>query len=403
MEKRSRGNQRSSVKAQKFKISFIVLSSLILLVFTALSAIKFLAPGEKKQENYISSSASSIPKKILDNKFGFLTGYPGSENTVSVFGGAWGRPHPGPFLWDSMQRGKSSSIDFEQTDQLVENYQEEGIGILATLWPFANWDQKERPDPEKYKVSSNDEFLPKGPQKHSYLPEYRGNPHNWDAYTSWIKSLVERYDGDGKDDMPGLEMPIKYWEVMNEPDLGIPDGVNVEDDGRLDFYKEGAPEYAELLIKTYAAIKEADPEAKVIIAGAAGGNDHFLNFYRKVFANKDAINAFDIANVHCISNDGYESFNVEPYKKMLAEFGINKPIWVTEAEAMVSDNADINATQTYLSAKKALELGVEKIFFTRFEFKDRFSKPGPKRDIPNIPAEIKGDDSEEAYKIITDL
>lgn len=39
------------------------------------------------------------------------------------------------------------------------------------------------------------------------------------AYTAWVTAAVERYDGDGVDDMPGLLAPIRHWEVDNEPDL----------------------------------------------------------------------------------------------------------------------------------------------------------------------------------------
>ena len=34
--------------------------------------------------------------------------------------------------------------------------------------------------------------------------------------------VVERYDGDGLDDMPGFEYPIRHWEIGNEPDVQSP-------------------------------------------------------------------------------------------------------------------------------------------------------------------------------------
>jgi hypothetical protein len=302
-----------------------------------------------------------------------------------------------------MQEAENEDISYGKTDRLVKEYQEDGIGLLVTLWPFADWDQKRKSNASDYMVSENDEFLPRDSGDMSedmdYLPRYRGNPFDWEVYRKWIKAIVERYDGDGKNDMPGLKIPIKYWEVMNEPDLAVPEGA--EDEGRLDFYTEDPEDYGELLIKTSEAIKEADSEAKVLIAGAAGGNDRFLDFYRKVFADENAISAFDIANIHCISNDQYESFNVEPYQKMLQELGINKPVWVTEAEAMVSDDWDINATQTTRSSKKALELGAEKIFFTSHEFEGRGKPPMPEGESQDIEPEIDGSDPEEVFKTIT--
>lgn len=332
-----------------------------------------------------------IPRQILENKFGFLSGMPKDSQIIKSYGVAWARPHPGPFLWDSMQESAEDEIDFSGADRLIQKFQKQQIGILATLWNFADWDQKNRPDANSCQVSVQDEFLPRGFKGVGhYLPLYRCNPYDWAAYQKWINAVIERYDGDGNQDMPGLEIPIKYWEVINEPDL------KPMEDGRLQFYRQEPKDYAELLIKTSEAIKRADSTAKVLIAGAAGGNDQFLDFYREVFKNKQAKTAFDIANVHCISNDQYDSFNVEPYQKMLAEFGLDKPIWVTEAEAVVSKNRDINAAQTLESSKKALELGAEKIFFTRYDFGFR--------DGANFGPQKEGlEEAQKVYKKITGL
>jgi len=356
-----------------------------------------------------TTEAVTIPNEILDSKYGFLSGHPESEKTIREYGGRWARPHVGPFLWERMQEGATAEIGFETTDQLVEDYQEQGLAILVTLWPFADWDQKNKTNPEQYKVDDSDDFLQGVSEKREkeYLPWYRGSPHDWEAYQRWIKTVVERYDGDGIDDMPGLTIPIKYWEVMNEPDLFDPQDPN-DEDSTLSFYKEGPEEYATLLIKTNQAIKEADPKAKVLIAGAAGGSDQFFTFYRDVFKNKSAIQAFDIGNVHCISNDNFDSLNVEPYKKLLQEFKINKPIWVTEAETAISDDADINASQLYNSVKKALSLGAKRIFFTRYEF-EVYEEPGskglkmPEELSEGVKVIIDGSNAKTAYQKITKL
>ncbi len=378
---------------------FVVLIIVIILGSLIFVAWKFWF----KKESISTGKVLSIPQEILKNKFGFLSGAPDDVKMIKGSGALWARPHVGPFLWDAMQSKKTEEIFFNKTDWAVKRYQKGKIGILATLWPFADWDQKMRTDYSECEVSSLDEFLPEPrlEKKGDYLPKYRCNPHDWPAYKKWVMAVVERYDGDGKLDMPGLEIPIKYWEVMNEPDLVGPEDF---EESRLEFYREDPQAYAKLLIQTYQAIKEADPEAFVLIAGAAGGGGWSLDFYREVFKNSDTQDAFDIANVHCISNDDYQSFNVEPYQEMLEEFGIEKPIWVTEAEAVVSDNPDLNATQTLKSTKKALELGAKRIFFTRYDFELRMM--GDKEFFPpdhrlDIKPEIEGDNPEKAYRIIT--
>ncbi len=76
-------------------------------------------------------------------------------------------------------------------------------------------------------------------------------PKDEKSYRKYVKALVERYDGDGISDMPGLRVPIKHWQVDNEPPHGLSD-------------------YAAFLKITYEAVKAADPDAKVLIGGVPG-------------------------------------------------------------------------------------------------------------------------------------
>lgn len=339
----------------------------------------------------------SIPTDILNNKFGYLSGGGDDYKFLEEVGAGWVRPHPGAFLWDAMQKDKTGGLNFKGADAEVKKYGDQNIAILGTMWSFAEWDQVDRADAANCAVSENDEFLAVNDKKGrgDYLPSHRCVPIDWASYNIWVKAVVERYDGDGISDMPGLKIPVKYWEIMNEPDLPVVEG------GRLVFWKDTPSKYAELLVKTAAAIKEVDPEAKVVIAGAAGGNDQFLSFYRVVLAQAGVKDAFDIANIHCISNDSFDSFNVEPYKKLLAEFGLNKPIWVTEAEAMISADPNINATQTKMSTKKAIELGVSKIFYTRYDFETRNDLGDkPQSSVVNLVADMDGKDPVKAYRAI---
>jgi len=365
-----------------------------------------------KFSNLLKSEVS-IPQEILDNKFGFPTGSPRDADIYAQYGIGWVRPHPGPFQLGLMQQDSNSPIDFSTTDEYVLGYQKERMGTLVTLWPFAAWDQEARVDYTRCLVGENDIFAPPTPKfdekfgekdlkpengkkdEPIFLPRARCNPNDWDTYLAWVGAVVERYDGDGVDDVPGLRIPVKYWEVLNEPDLNA---------DHLDFYQGTSTEYAELLIRTSKAIKEADPEAKVLIAGAAGGNNGFLNFYRGVFANKETHEAFDIGNVHCISNDDFESYNVSPYQKMLAEFEIEVPVWVTEAESLISKDVDINASQVYESTKNALDLGATKIFFTGQKFivgDDKMYLPEHNKTISDFEVKLDGNDPLSVFQFIT--
>ena len=368
-----------------------------IIVILIVGAGAYLIAGALKKGSLETSSsqkvgqAGSIPQKILDNKFGWLGG--GSKDDgkiISEMGGAWTRPHPGPFVWDMMQKGANSAIDFSQADEIVKSYQGAEVGMLATIWPFADWDQKNLVNANNCKVSASDEFLPKNDKKgrDSYLPEYRCNPSDWAAYQKFVQAVVERYDGDGKSDMAGLKLPVKYWEVMNEPDLQYQNNLPAGEQDRLNFYKLGPTEYGQLLIKTSQAIRLADASANVLIAGAAGADTRMLNFYREVFKDAEAKTSFDFGNVHCISNDRQtHDFNVAAYKKMLAEFGLSKSIWVTEAEAFYPENktADENFESTKNSVAGALNAGAERIFFTRYSFDDFRTDMSQKTDKSTYP------------------
>lgn len=317
-----------------------------------------------------------IPQKILDNKFGWLGGGPDDTGEgIIARGGLWDRTGPpGPFVWDMIQKSKDTSYDFTLTDQVVNNFGKNGIGLLANIFPFADWDQKNLANAADCKVVDNDEFLPENDKKGRvvYLPHYRCNPSDWVAYEKFVQAVVERYDGDGIDDMPGLIMPIKYWEVMNEPDLQYKSDRPYGEADHSTFYRQGPTEYATLLINTSKAIRLADPTVKILIAGGAGADERALSFYREVFKNAETLTAFDIGNIHCIDNDQVaHDFNVGAYKNMLAEFGMtDKPIWVTEASAMYSKIGEENYQSTKTSTTNAIAAGAERIFFTNGIFDD---------------------------------
>lgn len=384
----------------KLELALIVFVLLITPVITGCEKIEF---EEKANEQPTVSTGNKLElsNEINLNRFGFLTGHPEAVEFVEKSGAKWARPHVGPFLWEGIQESEDADYDFSWTDDSVVKHQESNIGMMITLWPFADWDQKNRENAEECMVDDIDEFLPDSQDKKhagNYLPWYRCNPYDWEAYLAWVKAVVERYDGDGENDMQGLKYPIKHWEVSNEPDLQWHDEFDEID--TLNFYKQEPEDYAELLIKTSKAIKEANPEAKILISGAAGSNDNTLEFYSRVFDVENSIESFDIANVHCISSGDINTFNVAQYKKLLEEYNINKPIWVTEADSIVSNDIDINATQTYYSSKGALDAGAEKIFFTMFEFKSHDKKKFFHPDYEDLEPELDGSDPERAYLYI---
>ncbi len=117
-------------------------------------------------------------------------------------------------------------------------------------------------------------------------------------YTDFLKELVRHYRAD-----------VHHWEIWNEPNI---------------FFWQGPKEmYAELLRKSYAAVKEADPNGKVLGLSTSGIDYNFI-------ARTMALDApFDILTIH-------------PYRKVLDDQALinelsivsrlvgSKPVWITE-------------------------------------------------------------------------
>jgi hypothetical protein len=314
-------------------------------------------------------------KITVDGKFGFVRNtFDMDLEKIEDTGATWLRPNFGYFVWGVMQKDENTSIDFSKTDEVVRSAQKNGLNLSITLFPFADWDQKT--NGEGCKVSANDGGLPQKKEGFEIpgLTYYRCNPNNWMAYEKWLTAVVERYDGDGKDDMPGLETPIHYYEIGNEPDL-TKDPRSGE--GTV-YYLDSPEHYAELLQKSYATIKAADNKTQVLIAAPAGVQPEFQKFWKRVFSTPKIADYFDIANVHCLSAPNQDKndpasisagdLNVTVYKNLLLSYKIIKPIWVTEAENVQGNNVKENVNRLKDSVANALKNGAEKIFFTGASF-----------------------------------
>jgi len=166
---------------------------------------------------------------------------------------------------------------------------------------------------------------------------YPPDPLKWNSYKNYIAKLIERYDGDGKEDMPGLDslIPIKYWECMNEP---------------YGEYFWGTPgQYVEMFESTRVALKSADPDAKIVGPCMATRNDSFkwkyfdpvdLKIKTSDFGYKNwqdatrsiIIDSIGLDSIDVVSHHIYN--NTANFMKYITElrnsFGEDKPIWITE-------------------------------------------------------------------------
>ena len=89
----------------------------------------------------------------------------------------------------------------------------------------------------------------------SYLPADEGR------YRQFVRATVERYDGDGIDDLPGLASPIRHWQVGNEPN------------------NTRTSDFAALQRISYEAIKQACETCVVMIGGVAGFPPRYIHAF----------------------------------------------------------------------------------------------------------------------------
>jgi hypothetical protein len=110
---------------------------------------------------------------------------------------------------------------------------------------------------------------------------------------------------------------IDHWEIWNEPDG--------------DWSFDGTPEdYARMLSAAHDEIKARAPADQIVLGGLA--RPHEPDWLQRVFdtPGADALNKFDIANIHERGPVDAVVHRYEAFRSWLAERGFHGPLWVTE-------------------------------------------------------------------------
>jgi hypothetical protein len=86
-------------------------------------------------------------------------------------------------------------------------------------------------------------------------------PEHWIDYEAYVAAVVERYDGDGTDDMPGLLYPVRQYEIETEADALWPNPCmgDPQDPDRADTYLQ-------LLAAAQRVAREAYPDVQILPA-----------------------------------------------------------------------------------------------------------------------------------------
>jgi hypothetical protein len=244
-----------------------------------------------------------------------------------------------PFLnHQEWQRAKRAQ---DRTDRYVAIVQSAGLDPIVVLGPWP------------------------GNQTANHTERYV--PDDMAAYTAWVERVVERYDGDGTDDAPGLLRPVRFWEVDNEPDLH---NRVAPRDAKRDIDPatfETPEEYARVLVATAAAVRAVQPDAVVLNGGTFHtGRDHGRAYMEAVLAQPGVDEAVDAWSIHAYFEERSPDLYLAALDNAAALAG-DRPIFITEAGVPSSRRGSGWIDETFQARMlafvygEALARGVERV------------------------------------------
>jgi hypothetical protein len=156
--------------------------------------------------------------------------------------------------WNGMQPTPTSSINLSQSDSWVRRFQKHGFSLIWNLIPNAVWSREG--NSTCLDTTSSGECAP-GPnfEQHWY---------------NYIRTIVERYDGDGVDDMPGLVVPVRYYVMTQEVYFGGGANGDAGDAKGEGFWEDNMYNLVRLHDITHRAIRDADPTGNTRLVGSGG-------------------------------------------------------------------------------------------------------------------------------------
>jgi GH35 family endo-1,4-beta-xylanase len=290
------------------------------------------------------------------------------------------------WAWKDMQP-EEGPFDFSHYDMIAQLAAEYEVEILPILFAIPAWASTA---PEELKA-----------ERGNLSPVDRYRPIDLEAWLNYVRVVVERYDGDGIDDAPDSPR-MNYWELWNEPNISL-------------FWppEPDTQEYADLLKATHAAIKSADPTAKIVLGGLVGSGVRAdgTGFLPDLYA-AGAGEFFDVVSIHVYVhpvNGGIE-FVQTVLENTRAVMDINgdegKPIWLTEIGWSDAENAwgqptaSLEDIAAFLTDVYTTPLPAEIIFWYSFQniFDD---SPDVEHNFGLLNADFSPKPAYEALKIVT--
>lgn len=260
---------------------------------------------------------------------GFLAYFPtlrkNSLSWLTTAGVRWYRNYGSDAIVYSWRFVEPNPDQYDWTfwDTLVQQSQAQDINLLASIgdsvpaWANGTSDWRQPPS------------------------DLYSEPMQNTAWYKYVYAFVQRYNGDGVADMPGLTKPIKSWEFWNEPDLR--EGWNPPNYPPHQF-AGSVNDLVRLRAVGYAAVKAADPSAVVVgpaTAQMAGYTSQYVGsvpwfiWSWSEFMSAGGLNTVDaVSFTHYFVQNNWDvpSFDEPDFVLSLADSGRGgKPVWFTES------------------------------------------------------------------------
>lgn len=202
--------------------------------------------------------------------------------------------------WSSVQRAENDEYNFASADSVVRLFQSYGFELTWYLNCEARWAWANPNPPVRLGAS-----MAPAPDKE-------------DDWQNFVRAVVERYDGDGMEDMPGLQLPIRFYIMTGEVKF---DKSGLGDAEAPPFWADTIDNLLRLHRLTYAALREADPSGntKLVSSGAI-----LWDFYAD-FPDYPAIDSTEGVLWQRLNGTNFKGSNYaegwNALKKMLRSFG----------------------------------------------------------------------------------
>ena len=267
------------------------------------------------------SSASLAPSGASPITIGVEYAILGVAHEYGDAGATYAKLQDAYVIWGNVQPEAGGPFRWGPLDAVVGEYQAAGLtGTQMDLTAVSPWASSREP-----KLLDNGDTFPKA----EHLADY----------AAYVSAVVERYDGDGVDDMPGLRAPIHDY------------GVEREFTG---FWPGSAEEYVRLLEIAEPAIHAADQQARVLLVAVLmtdvfdGGPSpdevqhrltRDIDYMRKSVPEIRTILAacdhYDVVDLHSLGDYAEIPLAATWIRTELAAAGCGpRPIWIGDAFPM---------------------------------------------------------------------